>query len=273
MIVSLFPKEAASNARHKPVSIMLKGNKILKHKLIVVFVVALLCYFWGAITVYKRIFPFAQLRALKNMEIGGSVHAAKPPKTFFQTPDAAKPLYTFFQTFSPKSDIVMIGDSITQEAFWNEIFTNVKIANRGVAGDTTYDILRRMDTILSVSPKKAFVMVGINDISRGVSIDEIFNNYVSIVKELQGKNITVYIQSTLECQKSKCGIKLRGVQELNRKLNRYAAANNIKYININEGLTNDTRGLLSDYTPDGIHLNGKGYLVWRKTISPYVNLK
>jgi lysophospholipase L1-like esterase len=208
----------------------------------------------------RLIAPFGQLRALKNLVIGGSLYA---PKT----------RNTLFQTFSPKSDIVMIGDSITEQALWNEIFTNVKIANRGIGGDTTDDILRRMDTIFSVSPYKAFVMVGINDIYKGRSVDEIFNNYVRIVKEIQSKNIRVYVQSTLECQKSKCGINLTSVRLLNKKLNGYATANNIKYININEGLTSDTDGLLSDYTPDGIHLNGKGYLVWSKTISPYVNPK
>jgi lysophospholipase L1-like esterase len=225
-----------------------------------VFVIGFACYFLGTMTMYKQAFPHGQIRVLSNVLNGDSPHTSKLSNAFFQT-------------FRYKSDIVMIGDSITAGAFWNEIFTNVKIANRGISGDTTYDILRRMDAILSVSPKKAFVMVGINDIRRGESLDEIFKNYLNIVKALQSQNIAVYIQSTLECQKSKCGVNLISIRELNKKLSSYAVAHNIRYININKGLTDDTEGLLPDYTPDGVHLNGTGYLVWSKTISPYINAK
>lgn len=192
--------------------------------------------------------------------LGGSLQQSNKPR----------PRNTIFQTFSPQANVVMIGDSITHGGEWHEIFPRTTIANRGIGGDKTEDILRRMEPIFAVNAKKAFVMVGINDIYGGQSIDTIFNNYTNIVQQLKNKGTTVYIQSTLECSNNKCGNKLVKVRELNEKLKAYAEQHELTYININNGLASETKGLLKEYTYDGIHLLGSGYLKWSKTISPYV---
>lgn len=214
-------------------------------------------YFWGGLTVYKQIFPFEQIRGVKNALFG---QANQP-----------KPRNTIFQTFSPQVSVVMIGDSITEGGEWNDIFPQTKIANRGISGDRADDILLRMEPIFSVNAKKAFLMVGINDISSGMTTETIFENYINIVQQLKRRGVEVYIQSTIECSKSKCGIKLQQVRDLNNKLKAYANEQNITYININTGLATEVDGLLSQYSPDGVHLLGSGYLMWAKTITPYIN--
>ena len=102
--------------------------------------VAVVSYFWGGFTVYKQIFPYRQIQNLKNKYVGDSL--------------TSSPRYTMFQTFSPTSDVVMVGDSLTADAPWNEIFPKVQIANRGMGGDTTDNILLRMDTVLSVTQER-----------------------------------------------------------------------------------------------------------------------
>jgi len=164
----------------------------------------------------------------------------------------------------------MIGDSITQGGIWSEIFPNITIANRGVEGDTTEDILRRMDTIYDVKPRKAFVMVGINDFYRGFTVDEAFVNYKKIVSNLNDAGIEVFIQSTLECSKFTCFDNLQKVRSLNKKLSEYATQKNITYIDINKDLTSVSGGLLGRYTQDGIHLTGEGYFVWEKNLHKYI---
>ena len=217
-------------------------------------------YFWGGLTFYKQLFPYEQIRAIKHNVLPVSSQQSNEPK----------PRNTIFQTFSPQANVVMIGDSITAGGEWSEIFSQTKIANRGIGGDTTEDILRRMEPIFAVNAKKAFVMVGINDIYRDQSINTIFNNYKDIVQQLRSKGTEVYIQSTLECSKSQCGNKLEKARELNEKLKVYSAQHKLTFVNINNGLTSETEGLLKEYTYDGLHLLGSGYLKWSKTISPYV---
>jgi lysophospholipase L1-like esterase len=166
--------------------------------------------------------------------------------------------------------IVMIGDSLTQGAEWEEIFPHVTIANRGIGGDTSADILRRMEPIFSVNARKAFLMVGTNDIQAGLTTNEILKNYIDLIESLQVKGIEVYIQSTLECNKSKCGPRLIKIRELNHQLKAYADIHNLPFININYNLTTESDGLLNKFTNDGIHLLGDGYLIWSKNLAPFM---
>ena len=62
------------------------------------------------------------------------------------------------------------------------------------------------------------------------------------------------------------------MRELNQELRKYASTNNVEYIDINNGLSSETDGLLPEYTYDGIHLSGKGYLVWSRAIRPYIEV-
>ena len=226
-------------------------------------------YLWGSLTIYKQIFPFEQLKLVKNAVLH-EVVLNKPSDVNRLAPNArGQEQRDQFKLFERQADVVMIGDSLTRRGHWEKIFPGARIANRGIAADRTDDILRRMDTILSVKPEKAFIMVGINDFSMGRSVDEVFKDYIKIIDELQSNNIQIHIQSTLEC--SNCGERLEKVRLLNQKLEQLAGERKLTYININDGLTNKEDGLLPEYTNDGIHLIGSGYITWSQTITPYIS--
>ena len=87
--------------------------------------------------------------------------------------------------FSPNADLVMFGDSITEWAPWADIFRDVSMVNRGLAGDTTTGMLRRIDTTLNVKPKLVCFMAGINDLAQGYSVDHIYQNYVEILDNME----------------------------------------------------------------------------------------
>ena len=226
-------------------------------KAVLFLLIGIFLFVYGIAVGYYGIFPFKQVRYIKNIIL--------PTSTPYKE---RKPRVTLFDYFSPEVDVVMIGDSNTQHAIWGEIFPNIKIANRGVEGDTTEKILQRMDTIFSVKPKSALIMVGFNDISIDISINEIINNYVKIIEELKTNNINVVVQSTLECSRTKCGDKLDKLRQLNQKLEEYSSAHNLVFVDINKLLSSTKEGLLSKYaTYDGIHLTGEGYSVWAEQIS------
>jgi len=79
----------------------------------------------------------------------------------------------------------------------------------------------------------------------------------------------VYIQSILLVGYKRKHINNK-VAELNNMLESFAQTNKlITYVDLNEALS-DGSCLREEYSNDGIHLNGKGYKVWRDTISPYI---
>jgi lysophospholipase L1-like esterase len=244
----------------------IKGNRL---RLALYLLVLALAFLYGVAVGTYEIPPFEQIRYLKSLtELSDQPRSIKKPRT------------TLFDNFSPKSDVVMIGDSITQGGIWSEIFPQTRIANRGVSGDTAADILKRMDTILAVKPQKALIMVGINDLYQGFSVDAIFSNYQSIVTRLKNEGVEVVIQSTLECGlpigkddhplRAKCVGKIKKIRSLNQLLKQYAVDQGLAFVNINTKLSSKDKGLLPEYSFDGVHLFGEGYLVWADQIRSHV---
>jgi len=222
------------------------------------FVFVAISYGYGVITVQYKVFPFDEIRAIKNFLL--------PSESKLSAGYLHK--VSFFEVHGVASDIVMIGDSITNGAEWHEMFKNSSIVNRGIGGDTAKGILNRMDSITSTRAKKSFIMVGINDLNKGVSVNELYFSYALIIKKLKQAGITPYIQSTLYAGEKLSGLN-SDILSLNEKLKVLAKKEGLVYIDLNEVLSPD--GLLNKkYTKDDVHLNGEGYLVWKNLISPYI---
>lgn len=168
---------------------------------------------------------------------------------------------TQFEMLKDKSDakIVMLGDSITDEGEWSELWGKV-VQNRGISGDTTSGVLDRLYTI-SPSIEEVYIMIGVNDIMRGAKAQDVYLNYEKIVQFFQKKGIKVNIQSTLyigESRKKDFNIE---VEKLNEKLKLFAKQNNIRFIDLNQILSSN-KVLKADFTKDDLHLNGDAYKLW-----------
>ncbi|MEZ8383826.1 SGNH/GDSL hydrolase family protein [Vibrio splendidus] len=170
--------------------------------------------------------------------------------------------------FSPNADLVMFGDSITEWAPWADIFRDVSMVNRGLAGDTTTGMLRRIDTTLNVKPKLVCFMAGINDLAQGYDVDHIYQNYIDMLKVWQENDIRILVQSTLYV-----GSKLQGlnpsVELLNTKISEYCAQQGIAFLDVNSVLS-PNQLLSNEYSCDDLHLNAKAYQVWAEVLQPAI---
>lgn len=164
----------------------------------------------------------------------------------------------------------MIGDSITDRGLWCELIKRNDIINRGISGDTTSGVLNRLDSLNS-ELKQAFIMIGINDLLKGKSVEYVFGNYKKIITVLRNKNVTPIIQSTLYVGKNAPKIYNEKVKQLNSLLQEYTAKNKIKYIDLNNELA-PNGFLLQKYSLDGLHLTGEAYFQWIKIIQNYLKI-
>jgi len=170
--------------------------------------------------------------------------------------------------------IVFLGDSLTEFCQWNELLKNNDVVNRGVGGDTTKNVLIRLDSILQSKPKKILIMIGINDIMTGADITVILDNYNKIINSIKEKtpDTKIIIQNILPITNiSNHESKNIYIKEINQSISKIAKDNNIEYIDINEKLIAKDGQLNKDFTIDGIHLNAQGYDIWKQTIERYVN--
>ena len=179
-------------------------------------------------------------------------------------------------TITPK-DIVFIGNSITNGAEWNELFPRKRVKNRGISGDTSEGVYDRLDPVVKGKPAKIFNLIGINDISRDVKVEDIVLNMKRIVKEIQKKSpkTKIYIQSILPVNPDfgifKGHEKPQLIKEINQQYQNIAKEYNVNYINLYPHfLEEGTDRMNEKYTNEGLHLLGEGYLLWSKIIKPYL---
>ena len=111
-------------------------------------------------------------------------------------------------------------------------------------------------------------MIGVNDIMRGKEVDEIYTNYLKIIKTFKDKNIKVYIQSTLFIGEKRMENFNPKVEELNKRLEKYANENQITFINLNP-IFAPQKVLKKEFTSDDLHLNGSAYKLWANEIKKY----
>lgn len=176
-----------------------------------------------------------------------------------------------------KRDIIFLGNSINDGSEWYELFNDIRVKNRGISGDITTGILHRLKEVTTRKPAKVFLMIGINDLGRGVSPDSVVKNILLINDYiLQESPITkVYIESILPVNASFGkfpGQVSKGAQVVrsNELLKAAAARHRFEYIDLHSKFV-DAQGLLDPkYTNDGLHLTGAGYQHWRHLIYPKV---
>ena len=166
-----------------------------------------------------------------------------------------------------KYKTIMLGDSITDEAQWDELLNSDTIQNRGISGDTTDGVIDRL-TPIGKNIEKVFIMIGVNDIMRGKPVDEVYLNYLKIIQFFKEKNIKIHIQSTLYIGESRKADFNPKIEELNKRLEKYTSENQITFINLNP-IFAPNKILKKEFTFDDLHLNGSAYNLWATKIKKY----
>jgi len=172
---------------------------------------------------------------------------------------------------------IFLGDSITDGCEWSELLQNQNIKNRGISSDTTYGVLNRLDNVIKSNPNKVFLMIGINDISNGVAIQEIISNYDKILGKITKElpNTKIFVQSILPIN----GIIYNANKNLtnnekviicNKEIHLLSEKYNLSYIDLYSLMSYQDQ-LNINLTNDGVHLNDKGYNFWKDAISKYTN--
>jgi lysophospholipase L1-like esterase len=169
----------------------------------------------------------------------------------------------FNQYKTVQADVVMLGNSLTYNANWNELLGRKNIANRGISSDITQGYLHRLNYVYRLNPKICFIEGGVNDVYANFSAAVIFSNYTKIIDTLRAHHIIPIIQSTLFVanKREQSVSKNEEIIKLNKLLIEYARNQSIEYLDINSLVC--TNGfLINEYTYDGLHLNAEGYSLW-----------
>lgn len=175
------------------------------------------------------------------------------------------------------SDIIMLGNSLTDGAEWNELFDNFHVKNRGIVGDIIPGFFERLEPILKGQPRKIFIMGGVNDISHGVSADSIVSAMTQVVTTIQARcpKTEIYVQSMLPFNNDvRLWKLLKGREQVvvdgNKGLESMCQRLGVTFINLYPLFVGENGKMKPEYTNDGLHLMGGAYLIWRDALLPYI---
>ncbi len=152
--------------------------------------------------------------------------------------------------------------------------------NQGISGETSYGLLKRLDLFDRTQPQVIFVMIGINDLIRGVSDEVILDNQQQIIGYLRRVHpkTQIVIQSILphgdkeatwEGREKLLAITNTRIRQLNQQLQNIAAKQGVKYFDLYPLFINQQGYLRPEFSTDGLHLSPTGYVVWRTALQIY----
>lgn len=168
-----------------------------------------------------------------------------------------------------KDQIIFLGNSITEEGNWPELTGNHAVVNRGIGGDITFGVLKRLDDVIARQPSKLFILIGINDIGKDIPDEVIADNCRKIIEEVKRKSsaTVIFLQSILPVNP---GInrfpqhynKEHQILHTNQLLRTVAEKTSVRFVNLYPLFLDESQRLSTAYTNDGLHLNSDGYKIW-----------
>jgi lysophospholipase L1-like esterase len=167
--------------------------------------------------------------------------------------------------------IIFLGNSITQIGDWKKLLNDSTVINRGIAGDVTFGVLKRLDDVTRRQPSKLFLLIGINDIGKDIPDAVIADNIRKIILRVQveSPSTKIYVQSILPLNPGVPNFpqhydKQEHVLNTNKLIKKVAEDTHCTYINIHDLFTDKQGKLDAKYTADGLHLapSGDGYKKW-----------
>lgn len=156
--------------------------------------------------------------------------------------------------------LALVGDSLTAGGDWQSWLPDEEVLNFGVAGDTTDDVIARLDRVTEKRPDTVAILIGTNDLAWRRSAEHVVRNVETILVTLRKElpEARILVQSVLP----------RGhefadqIRDINRHLWQFAPTVHAGWLDLWPAMALEDGELNPAYTDDRLHLNEEGYRVW-----------
>jgi lysophospholipase L1-like esterase len=169
--------------------------------------------------------------------------------------------------------LVFLGDSITQG--WGDTmggsFPGVKVANRGISGDTTRGVLIRLrEDVLSLNPSGVVLLIGTNDLEEKATPEVIADNLKLIIAGLKKHSADMPI---ILCNVMPSSVAKKRPADQIEKINQlyFAAVKGDAQVTMLDTwllFADDKGDAKKPEFPDLLHPNKIGYAKWAAALRP-----
>ncbi len=177
------------------------------------------------------------------------------------------------------TELLFMGDSITD--FWrnptgnyagkpvqDKYFSQWKVANFGIAGDTTQGVLYRLQDGegKGFSPRAIMLMIGTNNTGTNTA-GEIAEGVGAVVQSLQASFPQAKILLLAIFPRSKAADPVRTkLADINKIIAKLADGDKVQYLDIGAGFLDANGEIPADVMSDGLHPTTKGYEIWAQAV-------
>lgn len=183
--------------------------------------------------------------------------------------------------YALKNQTVLLGDSITDFFNWYELFYDFSkssgqaVYNRGISGDTTDRLLERLqENVLNIEPKNIVLLIGTNDIGRGLPLSMSIENVSKIIENTKKAcpDVNFVLQAIYPINRGmRDKFEKRSndkIELMNKEFLELSKKYDCVWLDITDKLKDETGNLKKEYTFDGLHLNVSAYKVVAENVIP-----
>ena len=163
-------------------------------------------------------------------------------------------------------EVAFLGDSLTDGYDLAKYYPQYITANRGIGGDTTFDLESRLqESVYDLKPQVVVMLIGANN------VDTMLQNYESILKGLQTNlpDSNVVLLSLTAMGGEHWGRKNQQAAYNNVSIKLLAEKYDFTFVDLYTPMYDVSIGeVYEGYTSDGGHLTHEGYTVMTAQITP-----
>ncbi len=176
--------------------------------------------------------------------------------------------------FQDENAVIFVGDSLTEG--WRSLdkdFPGIKVANRGVGGDTSRGILFRFPLeVIAHKPAAVVILAGGNDLTAHGNPDDTLANLRAMIRQAREYNrrMPVFLATVPPSSNPRAPLQPGALDRLNAGIRELAASEEtVRLVDLHDAYLSDEGSQdLSLYTEDQLHIGPAGYAAWRRVLAP-----
>lgn len=165
--------------------------------------------------------------------------------------------------------IAFVGDGLTAHGRWGEWFPDFEVHNLGVSGDTSDEVVKRLQSVIDLRPDAVIMLAGTNDLGWRRSDEYIVRNLETILCDLR-KNLPdarILIHSVTPREREYADT----IRSVNRHLWQFAPTQKAAYLDLWPALAEPDGEISPKYSEDRLRLNEAGYEAWLRELRPAID--
>jgi len=178
--------------------------------------------------------------------------------------------------FPGTNKILFVGSSsFTKWTDVQDYFPSYPIINRGFGGSSLPDVIRfEKDIIFPYDPKQIVIYCGENDLAASDTVTSkmVFERFKTLFNDIRNKwQKEPIIFISIKPSPSRWHLHTK-IEEANRLIKNYLKKQKkTSFIDVyHKMLKPDGTPLTDIFIEDNLHMNAKGYAIWKKEIEPYL---